>query len=70
MYCAPLVSTVGAIGYAVTPIQTKLVSWQLEQPEVIPVWICVVVGAGVANSVPGALFVAEAATSPLGTVAR
>jgi hypothetical protein len=37
---------------------------------VIPVWIWVVVGAGVANAVPGAVFVAEAATIPVGVVAR
>jgi hypothetical protein len=52
------------------PIQTKFVSWQPEQPPVIPVWICTVVGAGVANSVPGAVLVAEAATSPVGVVPR
>ena len=52
------------------PIQTKFVSWQLEQPPVIPVWICAVVGAGVANSVPGAVLVAEAGTIPVGVVPR
>ena len=36
----------------------------------IPVWIWVVVGAGVANAVPGAVFVAEAPTIPVGVVAR
>jgi hypothetical protein len=61
VYCAPVVSTVGAIGYAVIPIQTELLSWQLEQPPVMPVWICAVVGAGVAKAVPGAVFVATAA---------
>jgi hypothetical protein len=52
------------------PIQTKLVSWQLAQPPVTPEWICVVVGAGVANSVPGALRVAAAATGVAGSAAR
>ena len=36
----------------------------------IPLWICTVVGAGVANSEPGTLRVAEAATRPLGVVPR
>ena len=36
----------------------------------MPVWICAVVGAGVANAVPGAVFVAAAATDTTGTVAR
>jgi len=52
------------------PIQVKLVSWQLEQPLVMPLWIWVVVGAGVANSVPGAVFVAAAAIEPVGVVPR
>jgi hypothetical protein len=43
---------------------------QLEHPPVMPVWICVVVGAGVANRVPGAVRVAAAAMAPIGTVAR
>jgi hypothetical protein len=47
------------------PIHTKPVSWQLEQPLVTPLWICAVVGAGVANFVPGAMVVAAlAATFP------
>lgn len=33
-------------------------------------WICAVVGAGVANAVPGAVLVAEAAIGPDGVVAR
>ena len=70
VYCAPVVRVLGAIGYTLTPIHTKLVSWQAEQFPVIPVWIWVVVGAGVANAVPGAVFVAEAATIPVGVVAR
>ena len=37
VYCAPAVSVVGAIGYALTPIHTKLASWQPEQPLVTPV---------------------------------
>jgi hypothetical protein len=45
-------------------------SWQLEQPDVMPVWIWPVVGAGVANFVPGAVFVAVAGTGPVGVVAR
>ena len=70
MYCAPAVSTVGAIGYAVIPIHTELASWQLEHPLVMPVWICAVVGAGVANALPGVLAVATAAMSPAGVVPR
>jgi len=52
------------------PIHTKLVSWQLEQPLVTPVWICAVVGMGVANRLPGVERVAVAATDPAGTVPR
>ena len=37
VYCAPLFITVGAIGYALIPIQTKFVSWQAEQFPVMPV---------------------------------
>jgi hypothetical protein len=37
---------------------------------VIPVWICAVVGAGVANALPGVLAVATAATDPAGVVPR
>jgi len=70
VYCAPVVLTVGAIGYAFTPIHTKLASWHDEQPLVTPAWICAVVGAGVAKAVPGAVAVAVAAISPEGTVAR
>ena len=47
------------------PIHTELDSWQPEQPLVTPAWICVVVGAGVANSDPGAVLVALASTRPL-----
>jgi hypothetical protein len=36
----------------------------------MPVWICVVVGAGVANFVPGAVAVAVAATGPAGVAPR
>ena len=36
----------------------------------IPVWICAVVGAGLANPLPGVLAVAAAAISPAGTVPR
>ena len=52
------------------PIQTKLASWQLAHPPVMPVWICAVVGAGVANALPGVLAVATAAMSPAGVVPR
>ena len=52
------------------PIHTKLVSWQLAQPLVMPVWICVVVGTGVANRLPGVERVVVAATLPAGTVPR
>ena len=51
-------------------IHTKLASWQALQPLVMPLWICAVVGAGVANAVPGAVFVAAAAIGPEGTVPR
>src|SRR5260221_6585098 len=63
-------NVVGAIGYALAPIQTKLESWQAEQPEVMPLWICVVDGAGDPNAVPGAVFVAEAAIWPAGRLPR
>ena len=33
-------------------------------------WICVVVGAGVANAVPGAVLLLEAATMPVGVLPR
>jgi hypothetical protein len=36
----------------------------------MPVWICAVVGAGVANALPGVVAVAVAAISPAGVVAR
>ena len=36
----------------------------------IPVWICALVGAGVANRLPGVLRVLAAGISPAGTVAR
>jgi hypothetical protein len=47
-------------------IHTWPLSWQLEQPPVMPAWICAVVGTGVANLVPGAVTVAFAGTSPAG----
>jgi hypothetical protein len=47
-----------------------LESWQALQLPLTPVWIIAPVGAGVANAVPGAVFVAEAATKPPGTVPR
>jgi hypothetical protein len=52
------------------PIHTKLLSWQAEHPLVTPVWICTVVGTGVANAVPGAVLVADAGTVPLGVEPR
>jgi len=36
-----------------------LASWQLEQLPVTPLWICTLVGAGVAKALPGALLVAD-----------
>ena len=52
------------------PIQVLPASWHDAQPEVMPAWICVEVGAGVAKRVPGAAVVAFAAMSPDGTLAR
>ena len=43
------------------PIQTELASWHPLQPLVTPLWICAVVGAGVAKAVPGGDSVALAA---------
>src|SRR5260221_10218090 len=63
------VSAVGAIGYWLTPIHSVPLSWQVVQPLVTPAWICVVVGAGVMNLVPGAVAVALAAMSPVGMAA-
>ena len=40
VYCALLFLIVGAMGYTLMPIHTLLVSWQLEQPLVTPLWIC------------------------------
>jgi hypothetical protein len=47
-------------------IHTSPLSWQPEQPLVMPAWICAVVGTGVANFVPGAVVVAFAGTNPAG----
>jgi hypothetical protein len=47
-----------------------LASWQLEQLPVTPLWICTLVGAGVAKALPGALLVADAGMSPDGVVPR
>ena len=52
------------------PIHTEFDSWQPEQPLVMPLWICAVVSAGVANAGPGAVLVADAAIKPLGMLAR
>jgi hypothetical protein len=48
-------------------IHTWPLSWQLVQPLVMPVWICAVVGTGIANLLPGALVAAFAAMDPAGT---
>ena len=40
------------------------------QPELIPVWICAVVGAGVMNALPGTFAVALAFTGAEGAVCR
>ena len=50
------------------PIHTEFASWQPAQPLETPLWICAVVGAGVAKRLPGTLLVAEAGTRP-GTLA-
>ena len=50
------------------PIHTKFESWQLEQELEMPVWICVVVGAGVANRLPGVERGDAAGIEPDGTV--
>jgi hypothetical protein len=47
-------------------IHTWPLSWQLVQPLVMPVWICAVVGTGIANLLPGAAVAAFAGTSPAG----
>jgi len=47
-----------------------LLSWQLLQPLEMPVWICAVVGMGVANLVPGAVSVAFAGTKAAGVEPR
>jgi hypothetical protein len=52
------------------PIQTRLASWQPLQPEVMPVWICALLGAGVAKAVPGAVAVALAGRLLVGRLAR
>ena len=48
----------------------KLASWHAAQPPVTPVWIWTLVGAGVANAVPGAVLVADAPIIPAGMLAR
>jgi hypothetical protein len=63
-------STAGINGYFDIPIQVKGASWQPLQLDVTPAWICAVVGAGVANRVPGAVIVATAATGPAGIEPR
>ncbi len=52
------------------PIHRKFDSWQLLQPLVTPAWICALVGAGVANRVPGAVRVALAGTGVDGVLPR
>jgi hypothetical protein len=51
-------------------IHTSVLSWQLAQPLVTPLWICAVVGTGVAKAVPGALLVAFANTGTDGIEPR
>jgi hypothetical protein len=52
------------------PIHTELASWQLAHPPLTPVWICAVVGAGVAKALPGTPTLATAGMSPAGVVPR
>jgi hypothetical protein len=52
------------------PIHTELASWQALQPPVMPEWIWVVVGTGVAKAVPGAVAVALAGICPGGTLPK
>jgi hypothetical protein len=59
-------SAVGEIGYLLMLIHVKPLSWQPVHPPVMPVWICAVVGTGVANLLPGVVAVAFAGTSPAG----
>ena len=70
VYWAPFVRTVGEIGYLLTSSQTSLFSWQFWQPDVMPVWIIAVVGAGVANALPGTEAVALPGTRPAGVEGR
>jgi hypothetical protein len=51
-------------------IHSILVSWQLEQLPVMPLWIMVLVGAGNMKPLPGAARVATPATSPLGVLPK
>ena len=60
------VSAVGEIGYFAICNHVLPLSWQAAHPLVTPAWIWAVVGAGVPNSVPGAVRVAFAATRPDG----
>ena len=68
MYWALGWNVVGVMGYWFIAIQAYPPSWQLWQLPVTPVWICVVVGAGVRNWEPGAVSVALACIRPLGIV--
>ena len=47
-----------------------MLSWQFEQPLVIPVWIMDAVGAGLRKALPGALLVATPGTRVVGVVPR
>ena len=47
-----------------------MLSWQFEQPLVMPVWIIDGVGAGLRKPLPGALLVATPGTSVVGVVPR
>ena len=58
------------IGYWPMLIHTALVSWQLEQLPVTPLWIIAAVGAGLRKALPGALLVATPDTNALGVLPR
>ena len=66
----PLNGALVVIGYCVMLIHTALVSWQLEQLPLTPVWIIAAVGAGFRKPLPGAVLVATAGTNVLGVEPR
>jgi hypothetical protein len=51
-------------------IHSALVSWQLAQPLLTPVWIAPAVGAGSKKPLPGAVLVATAGTKLAGVLPR